>query len=69
MSLKALHIVFVVASVLMCLLCGVWALHRYLEFNDGPVYLGGGLGAILTAVGLVAYGRYVLRKLRNISYL
>lgn len=28
-----------------------------------------GIGSILAAVGLVFYGRYVLKKLKDISYL
>lgn len=68
MSLKAFHIVFVAASVLlMTFLCG-WSFLSYQETRSTE-YLVWSLCAALSVVGLVAYGRYFLRKLRNISFL
>jgi hypothetical protein len=68
MSLKAFHIVFVAASILLALVFGVWSLMSY--FEGGPVRdLVFGVGSLLTGVGLVFYGKYVLKKLKDISYL
>jgi hypothetical protein len=68
MSLKAFHIVFVAASVLLALMFGVWSLMSY--FDGGPVRdLIFGIGSLAAGVGLVFYGKYVLRKLKDISYL
>jgi hypothetical protein len=68
MSLKAFHLVFVVASVGLCLLMAGWSLGNYRS--------GGALGDLMWTVGstlgaliLLVYGRYFLVKLRNISYL
>jgi hypothetical protein len=68
MSLKAFHIVFVSASILLSLMFGVWSVMSY--FEGGPVRdLIFGIGSLVAGVGLVFYGKYVLKKLKNISYL
>ena len=69
MSLKALHIIFVTASVLMFLSCGAWAFYSYYDHGGGLSYLGGGVASLVCAGALGVYGRYVLRKLRKLSYL
>lgn len=68
MSLKAFHIVFITASVLLAFGVAAWSL---VNFFDGRrmMDLGFGLGSAAAGVGLVVYGRYFLRKLKNISYL
>ena len=68
MSLKAFHIVFVMASVALCLLLAVWGFGQFREGAGASALVLSGLGA-MGAVGLVVYGRYFLRKLRHISYL
>jgi hypothetical protein len=68
MSLKAFHIVFVAASVLLMLGIAAWCFQGWRQDGEtmGLVWAGVSLAS---AVGLVAYGRYVLKKLRHISYL
>ncbi len=68
MSLKALHIVFVTASVLLALWFAGWSILNYI---DGRIVadLIYGLASLTTAVALVFYGKYVLKKLKTISYL
>ncbi len=68
MSLKAFHIVFVAASILVSILYGVWAVFMYLT-EGGLLLLASGLVAFLVAVGLILYGGAVLKKFRNLSYL
>jgi hypothetical protein len=68
MSLKAFHIVFVSAAVLLALGVGVWGLNHY--FQDGSkLNLALGAGSLITAVLLGVYGRFFLKKLKHISYL
>ena len=68
MSLKAFHVVFVAASILLALMFGIWSLVGY--FQAGLVRdLIFGVGSLLVGIGLVFYGRYVLKKLKHISYL
>lgn len=68
MSLKAFHVVFVAASVGLMLLLGGWCLGNYRE-GGGASQLGYAVLAFAAAGGLVVYGRYFLRKLKDISYL
>lgn len=68
MSLKAFHIVFVIASILLAFGFAAWSLMTY---SDGRrlVDLIFGIVSALSGIGLVIYGRYVLKKLKHISYL
>ncbi len=68
MSLKAFHVVFVSASILLTLGVGVWALNRYFQ-EGGNLNLALGAGSLLSAIVLGVYGRYFLKKLKHISYL
>ena len=68
MSLKTFHIVFVAVSTLLAFFFAGWLLNNYLATKA----IGSLLGAILAAlagVGLIWYGKAVLRKLKQISYL
>jgi hypothetical protein len=68
MSLKAFHILFITASTLLALGFSGWGFRQYL--SEGTVVnLLFGIGSAATAVGLLVYGKYFLKKLRNISYL
>ena len=68
MSLKALHIVFIVASIVLAFGFGAWSLNAYKEEgNRNNLWLG--IGSILAGIGLVFYCRAVLRKMKDISYL
>jgi hypothetical protein len=68
MSLKAFHLIFIVASIVLAFGFGVWLAA---QFFSG----GGFLDLILAAisfgagVGLIFYERYFLKKTKNISYL
>ena len=68
MSLKAFHLVFVVACVVLALGFGVWAIRDYRATGDTASLIIG-VGSFLGAVGAVVYGRWFLRKLKGISYL
>jgi len=66
MSLKAFHVVFIVCSVLLSLGLGVWAL---LQPERTAGILGLGLVGFASAVALVVYGAWFLKKLKGVSYL
>ena len=68
MSLKTFHIIFIVASILLAFGFGVWELAQYSE-GQKLLDLVLGIVSLLAGVGLIFYGRYVLKKLKNISYL
>lgn len=68
MSLKAFHVVFIAASILLAFWFAGWSL---VNFSDGgrTADLITGLVAAAIGLGLMAYGAYVLKKLKHISYL
>jgi hypothetical protein len=68
MSLKALHIIFVIASIVLALGFGAWAVKQYFEVG-GRSYIWYAVGSFATAIALVIYGKVVLKKLKDISYL
>ena len=68
MSLKAFHLVFIVASILLAVGLAVWGFVTYFS-HGGWTYLVAGIGSMAAAVGLVFYERYFLKKLKDVSYL
>lgn len=69
MSLKAIHIVFILAATLLAFGFGAWALRGYFSYEAGQSYLVMGVTSVCSGFVLLVYGRYFLRKLRNIGYL
>jgi len=68
MSLKALHIVFIVASMLLCLVFGGWAVDGY-QHDQETAQLWYAIGSGVAFVALAIYGWLFLKKLKSISYL
>jgi len=68
MSLKAFHIVFVTASILLAFGFGIWSLLDYKE-HGRMAELIGGIVSLLAGFALIIYAKAILRKLKNISYL
>jgi hypothetical protein len=68
MSLKAFHIVFIAASLVLALGFAVWSLAGYVRDRQARDLICG-LLSLAAGVGLAIYGKYVLKKLKNISYL
>jgi hypothetical protein len=68
MSLKAFHIVFVAISTLLAFFFAGWLLNNYLA-TKAVVALIGAIASAAAGVGLIWYGKIVLRKLKHISYL
>ena len=68
MSLKAFHVVFITASILLSFGFGAWS---YFDYQDQgkTVDLIYAIGSTLAGIALVIYFKIVLRKLKNISYL
>ena len=69
MSLKAIHIVFIIASCLMTAFVGWWSFREFFTVSHAPAHLAFGLASIVAFVGLLFYGRYFLKKLKHINYL
>ncbi len=69
MSLKAFHIVFIVLSILLAFLFAGWSFSSYFRDQGPLLHLIFGIGSFLAGITLIWYGKYVLRKLKDISYL
>ena len=69
MSLKAFHIIFVTASSALALGCGIWLLIKGFSADGTNRDILFGISSLLGAAGLIFYGRYFLKKFKNISYL
>ena len=68
MSLKAFHLIFVIASILLGLGVGGWGVQEYRTQGElGPLMIG----IIFFAMGIVLffYGRRMLKKTKDIGYL
>ena len=68
MSLKSFHLVFIIASVALMTFLSAWNFLNYRESQIGSG-LAWAVAAGVAVVGLIIYGRFFLRKLKNISYL
>ena len=68
MSLKAFLVVFVTASILLAFGFGAWSYFAYKD-QGKTVDLIYAIGSALAGIALVVYFKFVLRKLKNISYL
>ena len=69
MSLKAIHIVFISASILLAFGFGGWCFNNYFAGLGTTADLALGTGSFVLAIALIVYGSYFLRKLKNIGYL
>ena len=68
MSLKAFHLVFITASVLLSFVIAAWSMVGYADVGR-TMDLVFGISSAAIGLGLIVYGRYFLRKLKHISYL
>lgn len=69
MSLKAFHLIFITAAILLAFGFGAWLVKGYFS-PDGGIWdlVFGGISAAC-GVGLIFYERYFLKKTKNESYL
>ncbi len=68
MSLKAFHVIFITSAFLLSVFLGGWCLFEFFTHGRRVVDLLLGLLSLAGAVGLIVYGRYFLKKLKNIEY-
>ncbi len=66
MSLKAFHILFIVASTLLALAVGAWGVQRYLTEGSGS-HLVLGVAFFALGLALVVYGVRFFGKLRRLA--
>lgn len=67
MSLKGVHIAFIVASLILCAGFGAWAIADWRESGESiSMYLG--VASFLSGIVLAVYGVWFLKKLRGVSF-
>lgn len=69
MSLKMAHLVFVTALTALSFATGGIELKAYLGPDKAPGDLAFSIGGFAAGIVVIIYGRYVLKKLKNVSYL
>jgi len=69
MSLKAFHIIFITLSSALAFGCGAWLRVTGFSADGTKKDILFGISSVLGGVGLIFYGRYFLKKLKNVSYL
>lgn len=68
MSLKAFHLIFIVASIVLAFGFGVWLVTDFFR-EGGMLKLIFAVVSFGVGVGLIFYERYFLKKTKNMSYL
>ncbi len=68
MSLKAFHVFFIVVSMALCVVLGVWATQDFAQ-SGSWAHLSLGVGSFIGSILLAYYGVWFLRKLKGLSYL
>jgi len=68
MSLKAFHVIFVIASILLGLGVGGWGIYQF-RANGDVGLLALGIIFLITSLLLMVYGKRMLKKTKNIGYL
>ena len=69
MSLKAFHLVFISAAIVLAFGFGAWLLKGYFSPEGRIGELVSGLISIIAGVGLMVYERYFLKKTKDVGYL
>ena len=68
MSLKAFHLVFIIASIALAFGFAGWLVHRYFTAG-GVLNLLFAVVSFAAGVGLIFYERYFLKKTKDVGYL
>ena len=68
MSLKAFHLIFIIASIALAFGFAAWLAKNYFAAG-GLMNLIGALLSFGAGVGLIFYERYFLKKTKDVSYL
>ncbi|MDC0064980.1 hypothetical protein OAK15_00805 [Verrucomicrobia bacterium] len=68
MSLKAFHLVFIILSILLTLMFGIWGVVNH-GSSGKTAELVMGIISLAGTVGLSVYLRYFLKRLKHVSYL
>ena len=65
MSLRAFHIVFIIVTVILSLFVALWGIREFAQERNGSA-LALAILFLVTAVGLMIYGKKAYAKLRDL---
>ena len=65
MSLKAVHICFILLSTVLALGCGVWGIRHY-SVTKNLIYFSLGIGSFMGGILLVGYLTWFVYKMKRI---
>lgn len=68
MSLKAFHLVFIIAAIVLAFGFSAWLARNFFS-EGGALNLVFAVVSLAVGVGLIFYERYFLKKSKNIGYL
>ena len=68
MSLKAFHVVYIIAATTLLLGIGIWAGMDFVE-SGNKVHLALGFASVGGSIGLVRYGTWFMREMKGIGSL
>lgn len=66
MSLKTVHVIFILCSIALTLMMARWALDQYLASNQ-PGFFATAIGSFVAGGILIFYLFHILRKFREMS--
>ena len=67
MSLRAIHVVFIVASILLAAFMTLWGVAMFMSERGGPGHLAFSAGSLCAVVGMAIYAVKFVRKTREIG--
>jgi len=68
MSLKTFHVVFITLSTLLAVGFGFSSYHDYQMHGGGTLSVSLAVAGFVAALGLVTYGVWFLKKLKDVSF-
>lgn len=67
MSLKGVHVLFIVLSIALAVVMAIWALAQYASPAGSAGHLATGVASLAAGFGLVVYAVRFVRKARRIG--
>ena len=62
LSIKAVHVLFITMSILLCGVFGVWSVHQF-QIDGGARFLCSAVGSFSAGAGLIGYLVWFVRKI------
>lgn len=67
MSLRSIHLIFIVSSIVLAILVAIWSIGMYASGQGSVGYVAFAVGSLLSGSGLAVYLVAFVRKTRAIG--